>query len=95
MSVSEILYVESSLHYLTYHLLDRDIRIRGSISQAEGLLPAQQFARCNSGYLVNLRHVEAIDKEDVTVSGRRLKMSRGKRMEFMDRFTRYLGGMEP
>lgn len=95
VSVSEILYVESSLHYLTYHLLDRDIRIRGSISQAEGLLPAQQFARCNSGYLVNLRHVEAIDKEDVTVSGRRLKMSRGKRMEFMDRFTRYLGGMEP
>lgn len=95
VAVSEILYVEVSRHYLIYHLLDRDIRIRGSIGQAEGLLPSQLFARCNSGYLVNLRHVEAIGKEDVTVGGQRLKVSRGKRLEFMERFTRYLGGMEP
>lgn len=94
LAVSEILYVESSLHYLTYHLIDREIRVRGPMGEAEKLLPPQQFARCNSGYLVNLRHVEAIDKEDVVVGGKRLKMSRGKRLEFMDRFTRYLGGME-
>lgn len=93
LSVSEILYVESSLHYLTYHLTGRDIRVRGTMSDAEALLPAKQFARCNSGYLVNLRHVEAIDKEDVLVGGQRLKISRGKRLDFMDRFTRYLGGM--
>ncbi len=93
-AVSEILYVESSLHYLTYHLIDRDLRVRGSMGEAERLLPPQQFARCNSGYLVNLRHVEAIDKEDVVVGGKRLKISRGKRLMFMERFTRYLGGME-
>lgn len=95
VAVSEILYVESSLHYLTYHLLDREIRVRASMGQAEELLPPQQFARCNSGYLVNLRHVEAIGKEDVTVGSQKLKVSRGKRLEFMERFTRYLGGMEP
>lgn len=94
LAVSEILYVESSLHYLTYHLIDQDLRVRGAMGDAEELLPPQQFARCNSGYLVNLRHVEMIDKEDVVVGGKRLKMSRGKRLEFMDRFTRYLGGME-
>ena len=94
LNVSEILYVESSLHYLTYHLMDREIRVRGSMGETERLLPAQQFARCNSGYLVNLRHVEAIEREDVLVGGRRLKISRGKRLDFMDRFTRYLGGMD-
>lgn len=94
VAVSEILYVESSLHYLTYHLADRELRVRGSMAQAEELLPSRQFARCNSGYLVNLRHVKAIDKEDVTVGGKRLKISRGKRLEFMERFTRFLGGME-
>ena len=94
LNVSEILYVESSLHYLTYHLMDREIRVRGSMGEAERLLPAQQFTRCNSGYLVNLRHVEAIEREDVLVGGRRLKISRGKRLDFMDRFTRYLGGMD-
>ena len=64
------------------------------MGEAERLLPAQQSARCNSGYLVNLRHVEAIEREDVLVGGRRLKISRGKRLDFMDRFTRYLGGMD-
>lgn len=94
LTVSEILYVESSRHYLTYHLVDREIQVRGSMGEAEAQLPSQQFARCNSGYLVSLRHVEAIDREDVVVGGQRLKISRGKRLEFMNRFTRYLGGME-
>jgi len=42
---------------------------------------------------VNLRHVQAIEKEDVLIGGRRLKISRGKRLEFMNAFARYLGGM--
>lgn len=93
LSVSDILYVESSLHYLVYHTLERDYRVRGSMAQVELTLPAAQFARCNASFLVNLRHVKAIEKEDVVVGERRLKVSRGKRLEFMDRFTRYLGGM--
>lgn len=93
VSCADILYVESSLHYLTYHLKDADYRARGAMTQAEAELPREQFARCNNSYLVNLRHVKAIEREDVLVEDRRLKMSRGKRLEFLERFTKYLGGM--
>ena len=95
LSVSALLYVESELHYLNYHTAQGCFRIRGSLREAEAALPAAQFARCNASFLVNLRHVKAIEKENVVVGDERVKISRGKRLEFMDRFTRYLGGMGP
>lgn len=95
LPVSSLLYVESELHYLTYHTPQERIRVRGSLRDAESGLPAAQFARCNASFLVNLRHVKAIEKETVVVGDKQVKMSRGKRLEFMDRFTRYLGGIGP
>lgn len=95
LPVSMLLYVESELHYLNYHTAQGCYRIRGSLREAETALPAAQFARCNASFLVNLRHVKAIEKENVVVGDERVKMSRGKRLEFMERFTRYLGGMGP
>ncbi len=94
VSCMDILYVESDLHYLTYHLKTTDYRVRGTLGKAEKELPPELFARCNNSYLVNFRYVKAIEKEDVVVEGRRLKISRGKKAEFLDRFTRYLGGIK-
>ena len=93
LQVSEILYVESALHYLMYCTNRENWKVRGSMTQAEKELGPFRFVRCNSGILVNLRHVQAIEKEDVLIGGRRLKISRGKRLEFMNAFARYLGGM--
>lgn len=93
VQASDILYVESVLHYLMYHTTNGTWKVRGSMTQAEKELVSLRFARCNSGFLVNLRHVQAIEKEDVVVGQERLKISRGKRLEFMNAFTRYLGGM--
>lgn len=91
---SDILYVESALHYLIYHTKSGDHKVRGSMVQAEKELVPLRFAKCNSGYLVNLRHVKAIQKEDVILENVSLKISRGKRLEFMNAFTRFLGGIQ-
>ncbi|OUP39131.1 LytR/AlgR family response regulator transcription factor [Olsenella sp. An188] len=93
LSVWELLYVESSRHYLIYHTAGETYRERGSMSSAEKNLAPLQFARCNSGYLVNLRHVKGIDGEDVIVGGERLKISRGRRAEFLAAFSRFVGGI--
>lgn len=95
LSLREVFYVESMLHYLLYHTDRQDYKTRGTMSEAEKQLRPHQFVRCNTSYLVNLRHVEAIERDDVLVAGTRLKISRGKRREFLDGFTRFLGGIEP
>lgn len=93
LSVKEITYVESMLHYLTYHTEVRDYRVRQTMEEAERNLRPFLFARCSKSFLVNLRYVRAIEKDDVVVNTVRLKMSRGKRKEFVDSFAQFLGGV--
>ncbi len=95
VSVLDIMYVESSLHYLIYHTFDGEHKVRGTMSAAEKELQPKFFARCGSSYLVNLRYVRSIEKEDVLIKNNiKLKISRGWRNDFLNRFTAYLGGIE-
>lgn len=93
LRVSEIYYVESLLHNLIYHSVQGDYKVRNSMTRAEQALRQYSFASCNKSYLVNLRYVESIGKDEVKVAGTALKISRGKKAEFINQYTRYLGGM--
>lgn len=90
--VWEILYVESERHYLIYHTMNQDIKVRKTMTEAERELTPLHFAKCNSGFLVNMRHVTSVEREDVLVCGIRLKMSRGCRAGFLSSYAAYVGG---
>ncbi len=92
LSVWEILYVESLRHYLDYHTKGQTVRVRATMASAEEELASNGFARCNSGYLVNLRHIERICGDEVHIGGDVLKISRGRRASFMEAFARFAGG---
>lgn len=89
----EILYIESQRHYLVYHTIHRDIKVRKTITEAEKELTPLHFSKCNSGFLVNLRHVTSVEREDVVVHGIRLKMSRGCRAGFLSDYALFVGGI--
>lgn len=95
VSVRDVVYVESMLHYLIYHTQRGDYKVRGTMSEAERTLQDHQFARCSSSFLVNLRYVQSIDRADVVVAGTALRMSRSRRKSFLERFNQFLGGVEP
>lgn len=93
ISARDILYVESSLHYVTFHMESgEEHRLRSKLKEIEEQLPSGSFVRCNASYLVNLRFAEAVEREDALVGGHRLKISRGYRKEFLKRLAQYLGG---
>lgn len=92
VSTDRLLYVEVRNHRLIYHLDSGEIEAWGSLKAAEAQLADKGFARCNSCYLVNLRHVERIDKSDVLVGGARLQVSRPKRRDFLNALMNYFGG---
>ncbi len=49
------------------------------------------FNRCNSGYLVNLRHCSAINGFDLTVGNHVIQISRSRKKEFVDAFLKSKG----
>ena len=85
LNISEIYYVESALHYCIYHTKDKEYRVRENISAVEQRLSPFGFARCNAGYLVSLKHVKAIIKDDVIVGDYTLKISRSKKASFTEK----------
>ena len=89
---SEIYYVEVSNHQLVYHTSQGDYSTYDAMSKLEKELDGQGFARCNSCYLVNLRHVSAVDRFTVNVHGTALQISHPKKKAFMEALNRYIGG---
>lgn len=92
LDASSISYIESQGHNVIYHTDHGDYTCRDSLKNLEEKLEGRHFSRCNSGYLVNLAHVERVEKNDVTVSGVVLPVSRPRKKGFMEDLANYVGG---
>lgn len=92
--VSDILYAESIKHSIVWHTADGDYMVwNRPMSDVEREMKGYGFARCNSGYLVNLGRVETLTADSVTVGGAVLPISRGRRKPFLEAFAAYGGGV--
>lgn len=92
LAVSKITYIEVTNHELCYHMQNKEVYATGTLKEMEEKLRTEGFARCNNCYLVNLRCVEAVELDAVTINGTRLKMSRTRRKDFMKAMMDYCGG---
>lgn len=90
--LADILYVEVQSHYLHYHTAQGEYTMTGSLKEVEKQLSGQDFVRCNSCYLVNLRHVTGVRDGAAVVGDAELQISRPKKREFLRRLTDYVGG---
>ena len=92
ISASDIRYAEVADHRLQIHTAQGVYTMRGTLQELEEELEGQHFARCNKGYLVNLRHIHLIKSDRVVMTGGdELLMSRRKKEEFLLAVTEYYG----
>ena len=69
-----------------------DFSAPGALKTFEEKLADCPFARCNSGYLVNLAQVRELRQSTVQVGPCELQVSRPKRKAFLAALTDYIGG---
>lgn len=74
---SDILYVESFLHYIVIHTKNKEYKIKESISAFETTL-SDSFYRIHRSYLVSLKHITRISRTSVHIGSTELPLSRGK-----------------
>ena len=93
-SLSDLVYVDVLDHNLNYHLAGGEtLSLRGSLSKVEGELLSQDFVRISVSCLVNMAHIQSVQRDAVRVSnGDVLYFSRPKRKAALTRITDYLGG---
>lgn len=92
VDVSDVLYIESAKHHVVVHTLDSDHTVVTTLKAMESELSGDGFFRCNSGYLVNLRHVTGVEGNDCRIRGGiRLQVSRPRKKDFLAALAAYIG----
>ena len=74
---SDILYVESFLHYIVIHTKDNEYKIKENISVFENKV-SDVFYRIHRSYLVSLKCITRISRTSVNIGNTELPLSRGK-----------------
>lgn len=89
---NEIYYIEkekSSKQFLVY-LEDKCVVAKGVLSAIENQLLEQHFMQTHRSYLVNMKHIRRIQKNDLVLSnGNLVPISRRKEKELKQQFMRY------
>ena len=93
VDLSGVYYMESVGHKVRLYTEEEELTVPGSLKQYEEMLADKQFARCNSGYLVNLAQVRGMQDGMVLVGPHSLQISRPRRKAFVEALTDYVGGV--
>lgn len=83
--ISDISYVESRNHTVTYHVGDKIYTQRATLISIEKMLD-ENFVRCNNCFLVNLNFVKSIKDFIVVVGNDELQISHPRRTKFIKQF---------
>ena len=92
ISASNIYYVEVIKHDLIYHTVSGEIKSHGTMRDVEEKLKKYSFYRVHHSYLVNLAHVYAAQGDFIVVNGTEIKISRSKKLDFMEKFAKFAEG---
>lgn len=94
ISTEFLYFAEVRGHYLFFHTTDGIIRQKATLKDLEEKLQGLSFQRCNQSYLINLKHVAAVKKDDVLVGQEWIKISRPRKKQFLQSLANYIGGVE-
>lgn len=94
IALEKILYIESVLHKLTFHIFEEDIisyTMYDTLNNIAGMFN-KDFVRIHQSYLINLRFVRKIDGRDLILSNDiSLPIARSKLKEVRNRVAIYKG----
>lgn len=93
--LENLLYVESRLHKLEFHVMEDTVNIYtmyGKLDEVEDMLGEGSFIRVQKSYIVNLKYIKNVSRYRVVLTdGLEIAVSRSKYMNVKDKFTQYQG----
>lgn len=91
LDYDEIHYCVMFSPYIDIHTSYEKVTLRKKISEMENELPSEYFIRCHRSYIVNIKHIKSITKNDILLeNGETIPISRGKYKEINDSFINYI-----
>lgn len=90
--ISSMLWIDVNGHYVIYHTTDGDVTEYTTLKEAARKVDQGSFALINRSCLVNMRRIEAVSRDTVTVGNAKLDISRPQRKAFLSTLSDFMGG---
>lgn len=95
ISLDQILYIESNLHKLFFHVIEEELKVYTlyeTLDEMEKKLEGNTFIRIHQSYLVNLKYVKSILRyKAIMYDGTELIIPKIRYMQVKDAFIAYQG----
>ena len=72
INYDDLLFIEGQHEYVTFHTTQRRITALFALKDLEEILPKDKFVRVHKSYIVSFKHIQDLDKSDVTVAGNKV-----------------------
>lgn len=87
MSLDKIIYIESFAHYVDIHYGSESLHCKMNLSQLEQQLPLDLFMKPHRSFIVNIMHVNCIQKKELRLkNGQSIPIARGKWEDVNEKF---------
>lgn len=83
---NEILFIEGQGDYIRIHTHQHKLMVHDTIKNFLESLPAEEFMRTHKSFVVNLKHIEFIEGNQITIAQQALPVSPAHRDELLSRF---------
>ncbi|PRY88551.1 LytR/AlgR family response regulator transcription factor [Mongoliibacter ruber] len=84
INFDELLYCEANGNYVNFHLSDKKILSRMTLSETEELLPSY-FVKTHRSYIVNSKEIRKIEKHQVSTGGKIVPVSGAFHKELVEK----------
>ena len=85
INYDDLLFIEGQHEYVTFHTTHRRITALFALKDLEEMLPKDRFVRVHKSYIVSFKHIQDLDKSDVTVAGNKVPVGASYRDELLSR----------
>lgn len=95
ISIDRILYIESKLHKLEFHVMEEKMNIYtlyATLNEVEEMLTESKFIRIHQSYLVNMAYIKELQRYEVMLdTGKILGISKARYPEVRNQYIAYRG----
>ncbi|NOQ23972.1 MAG: response regulator [Bacteroidales bacterium] len=85
IKTKDILYVEGSGNYLTFHTIDKKLMVLMSMSDALILLPEIEFARIHKSYIVSTNHISILENHQIQINSKTIPVGKYYKESFLNK----------
>lgn len=86
VNFTDILFIEGLKDYVILQLDDQRIITRMTLKAVFDLLPEYTFIRVNKSYIVNTRHIDSFDNNDIFIKSHEIAIGNSYRDAFFEEF---------